>query len=367
VIIFRYVGRDVLTTTVAVTLVLMLITMSNRFVNYLSEAAAGELDAGILFPLIAYHIPGFLVLVLPLAFFLAILLSYGRMYVDNEITVLYACGLSPNKLTYYTVLIAFVVAGIVAWLSLSATPVGRANSEALFRAQKNRGLLNTLGSGEFYSLRGGRGVIYSEDVSNAGTMHDVFLALPDNGKRKKPAHVVVLAESGHSQTTRDDEERYLVLENGYRIAGMPGHADFLITSFDEYGQRLSRPTSGKDRDAKATMLPTKKLWSSQKPAHRAELLWRLSIPLLVLVMTFIAVPLSRTNPRQGRFVKIFPAVILYILYLVILNIARHSIEQELPLALLGFWSVHLLFFGIAALLTCWNGSWRPTIFKTLYV
>lgn len=356
-----------LTTTAAVTLVLMLITMSNRFVNYLAEAAAGELDANILFALITYHIPGFLVLILPLAFFLAILLSYGRMYVDNEITVLYACGLSPNKLTCYTMLIAFLVAGLVAWLSLSVSPVGRANSEALFSAQKNRGLLNTLGSGEFYSLRGGRGVIYSEDVGNGGAMHDVFLALPDNGKRKKPAHVVVLAESGHPESIGDDGERYLVLENGYRIEGIPGHADFLITSFEKYGQRLARPTLAKSRREKATTLTTDKLWSSKEPAHRAELLWRLSVPLLVLVVTLIAVPLSRTNPRQGRFVKILPAVILYILYLVILNIARREIEQELPLALLHFWCVHLFFLGIAAVLTGWNVGLRPTFSKTMNV
>ena len=365
-IVFRYIGRAVLTTTAAVTVVLMLITMSNRFVNYLAEAAAGELDANILFALIAYHIPGFLVLILPLAFFLAILLSYGRMYVDNEITVLYACGMSPNKLTYYTVLIAFVVAGLVAWLSLSASPLGYASSEALFSAQKNRGILKTIRSGEFYSLRGGKGVIYSEEVGSGVAMRDVFLALPYTEK-KAPAPVVVLAESGHPQPAGDDGERYLVLENGYRIEGIPGHADFLITSFEQYGQRLPRPTLAKGRREKAAALTTEKLWSSNEPAHRAELLWRLSVPLLVLVVTLIAVPLSRTNPRQGRFVKIFPAVILYILYLVILNIARHAIEEELPLALLRFWSVHLLFLGIAGLLTWWNVGRRPTFLKILNV
>lgn len=356
-----------LTTTAAVTLVLMLITMSNRFVNYLAEAAAGELDTNILFALITYHIPGFLVLILPLAFFLAILLSYGRMYVDNEIIVLHACGLSHNKLTYYTVLIAFVVAGIVAWLSLLATPVGRASSEALFSKQKNRGVLQSLKSGEFYSLHGGKGVIYSEELGKDAVMRDVFLALPGNEKRKAPARVVVLAESGYSQPTREDGERYLVLENGYRIEGIPGHADFIITSFEQYGQRLARQASAKGLREKAATLTTEKLWSSKDPVHRAELLWRLSVPLLVLVVTLIAVPLSRTNQRQGRFVKIFPAVILYILYLVILNMARRAIEEELPLALLRFWSVHLLFLGIAGLLIVWNGGWRPTFSKTLNI
>ena len=68
---------------------------------------------------------------------------------------------------------------------------------------------------------------------------------------------------------------------------------------------------------------------------------------------------SRTNPRQGRFVKIFPAVIIYILYLVLLNVARSGIEKEVSMALLRFWSVHLIFLCIAAVLIAWNSGWRP--------
>ena len=360
-IIFRYIGKAILATTAAVTLVLMLVIISGRFVKYLAQAAAGQLDANILFAVIGYRIPGFLELILPLAFFLAILLSYGRMYVDNEMTVLYACGTEPNKLIRYTMVIALFVAALVAWLSLSVSPSGLAKAEALLSAQKSRGEFESLESGQFYSLRGGGGVTYSEEVSEGGVMRNVFLAEPGNEKSKVPARVVVLAESGRPQKDQDNGERYLVLENGYRIEGVPGRADFQITSFEQYGQRLAKPAPERRGREKAAAISTKMLLASNEPAHRAALLWRFSVPLLVLVVTLIAVPLSRTNPRQGRFVKIFPAVILYILYLVILNVARSAIEEELPFALLRFWSVHGIFLGVAALLILWNGGWRPAL------
>jgi lipopolysaccharide export system permease protein len=273
--------------------------------------------------------------------------------------------MKPDKLIRYTMVIALAVAALVAWLSLSVSPSGLAKAEALLSAQKSRGEFESLESGQFYSLRGGRGVTYSEEVSEGGVMRNVFLAEPGNEKSKVPARVVVLAESGYPQKAEDNGERYLVLENGYRIEGVPGRADFQITSFEQYGQRLAKPAPERRGREKAAALSTEMLLSSNEPAHRAALLWRFSVPLLVLVVTLIAVPLSRTNPRQGRFVKIFPAVLLYILYLVILNVARSAIEEELPLALLRFWSVHAVFLGIAVLLILWNGGWRPTFLKTL--
>lgn len=358
-IIFRYISSAVLATTTAVTLVLMLVIISSRFVKYLAEAAAGQLDANILFAVIGYRIPGFLELILPLAFFLSVLLAHGRMYVDNEMTVLYACGVEPNTLLRYTLLVAAFIAGAVAWLSLSVSPAGLAKAESLLNAQKSRGEIESLESGKFYSLRGGRGVTYSESVSEEGVMHNVFLAEPGNKKSRDPARVVVLAEKGLAQQHQDNGEPYLVLENGYRIQGVPGRADFQITSFEQYGQRLVKPQQRGRARKKAATLGTTRLLESSEPAHRAALVWRVSVPLLVLVVTLMAVPLSRTNPRQGRYVKIFPAVILYILYLVLLNMARSGIEEQVSFALTRFWAVHVLFVLIGAGLIVWNSGWRP--------
>ena len=87
---------------------------------------------------------------------------------------------------------------------------------------------------------------------------------------------------------------------------------------------------------------------------QSELQWRLSFPLLVLVVTLIAVPLSRVNPRQGRFLKLLPAILLYMAYLSLLVAARGALDKgTLPISV-GLWPVHILFLLIGVLLVYWQ-------------
>ena len=116
-IVFRYLSREVLTTLAAVSGVLLLIIMSGRFIKYLAQAAAGQLDPGVLFTIMAYRLPGFVVLILPLGMFLGILLAYGRMYLDSEMAVLSATGISDRRILGYTqgpaLLVALLKGGFV--------------------------------------------------------------------------------------------------------------------------------------------------------------------------------------------------------------------------------------------------------------
>src|SRR5690606_32550540 len=109
---------------VAVSAELLLIVMSGRIVRYLADAAAGISEGGVLLTRMGYRMPSFLELILPLGFFIGILLAYGRLYVDSEMTVLSACGMSERRLVGYTLTTAVIVATIVAILSLYVSPVG---------------------------------------------------------------------------------------------------------------------------------------------------------------------------------------------------------------------------------------------------
>jgi len=161
--------------------------------------------------------------------------------------------------------------------------------------------------------------------------------------------VLVVAETGRQHKSDPNQPGYLVLEKGYRIQGVPGQANYQITRFEEYGQRLSKPKKS-GRRAKADTLTTEELLKSNKNTHVAALQWRFSVPILVLVVTLIAIPLSKTNPRQGRFARMLPAVLLYVIYLVVLNAARGAVEDGKISSYLGLWSVHVLFLFIALLL-----------------
>jgi lipopolysaccharide export system permease protein len=350
VIIFRYLFREIFSSTIAVCAILLLVLMSGRFVRYLAKAVTGDMESGVIFAVIGYRIPGFLETTLPLAFFLAVLLCFGRLYVQNEMTVLKACGVSERRLLGYTLVMATFFALIAGWFSLYLAPSGMAKAETLFKAERSRSELDKLMPKKFYSLGGGRGVTYAEAVTENRELDDLFLAMTAGSNATSDRRLVlVVADRGRQQDAIDSKARYLVLDRGYRIEGIPGKNDYQITHFEEYGSRLEDSESDEER-IEIDGVTSSALLASDDPQWQATLQWRLSIPLMLIVVTVLAVPLSRVNNRQGRFGKLMPAIFLYFIYLVALNAMRDAIESGAVPVAVTMLPVHLLFLAVAGLL-----------------
>ncbi|MHA6197068.1 LPS export ABC transporter permease LptF [Pseudomonas wadenswilerensis] len=354
-IVFRYLSREVLVTLSAVSAVLLVIIMSGRFIKYLAQAAQGMLDPGVLFMIMGYRLPGFLQLILPLGLFLGILLAYGRLYLESEMTVLSATGMSQQRLLRMTMAPAALVAVVVAWISLSLAPQGVAQVAQIINQQDALTEFDTLVPGRFQTLRDGTRVTYTEQLSDdRANLAGVFISEKrfSSDKSKDRGISVLVAEKGR-QEVQADGNRYLILENGYRYDGNPGQADYRAIKYDTYGVLLPKPEVSQDITEREA-IPTSELLKSDAPRERAELQWRLSLPLLVFIVTLMAVPLSRVNPRQGRFLKLLPAILLYMAYLTILIAARGALEKgKIPLAL-GLWPVHALFLLIGLGLMYWE-------------
>jgi len=354
-IVFRYLAREVLITTAAVSATLLVIIMSGRFIKFLAEASRGLIDPSVLLWIMAFRIPGFLQMILPLGLFLAFLLVYGRMYMDSEMTVLAATGMSQQRLMLYSLAPALLVALLVAWLAMGLTPKGLEASELIFNQQDTLTEFDTLVPGRFQKMRRSERVTYVETLSDDRTqLGGIFISEKrrSTGGAKARGITVLVADSGR-QEIRADGSRYLILENGYRYDGNPGSADYRVTKYDAHGVLMPKAMASveiTDREA----IPTSELLGSSQFRNRIELQWRLSLPILVFVITLLAVPLSRVNPRQGRFLKLLPAIFLYMAYLSMLIAVRGAmIKRQLPPGV-GFWAVHLLFMLVGLLMLYWE-------------
>lgn len=349
-ILFRYLTREVLLSMFAVSSVLLLIIMSGRFVKYLSQAASGQLSPDVLFAVMGFRLPGFLELILPLGLFIAILLAYGRLYMDSEMTVMSACGMSNKRLVAYTLFPAFILALVVAGLSLFVSPLGMERAQSILLSQKNRSEFDLLTPTRFMATQGGSSVTYIKDFSDdRQIMNQVFMAEMDvSDESGQPQLSVILADWGEQVVDKESGQRYLRLHNGHRYSGRPGDMEYQVMSFEGYSQLLLNQPSRSQRQLKADSIPTMQLLGSDVPKEVAALHWRVSLPVLVLVVALLAVPLSKTNPRQGRYVQMIPAILLYIVYLVSLNAARGSVEDGE--SVLALWAVHGLFLSIALIL-----------------
>ncbi len=355
--ILTYLARDVLLHTTAVSFTLLVIIFSGRFVKYLAEAAVGNLAADILLPVMFFRLPGFLELILPLGLFIGILMAYGRLYVESEMVVLSACGVSPSRLAVYTLVPAALVMGLVALLSLWVTPLGATQSRALLDDPGAAQGLQTLTEGRFQRRKGSGMVTYAQTISTeTGVMRSVFLAQQEGGEGAQSQLVVTFAEEGEIVTDPRSGARYLELRNGYRYQGLPGRLAYQVVQFDSFGERIPEPEGGIRSAAPVDGRSTAALLESDLPEDVAALHWRLSLPVTVPIVAIIALCLSRTDHRRGRYIKMAPAFFLYLGYLILLSNGRSGMEEGGGPWLL--WRVHLSFLLLAGILLYGGRVWR---------
>lgn len=365
-IIFRYLARELLSSMFAVSLVLLLIIISARFVTYLAEAAAGGLDAGVLVTLMAFRLPGYLELILPLGLFIGILMAYGRLYMESEMTVLSACGLSQRRLVLYTMISSSAVAVVVASFSLYLGPIGVRASETLLAEQRNRTDFETLKPARFHELDDGKGISYAESMSeDKKKLEQVFMAQMGN-QVDGEGLTLLTAASGETVIDPETGHKFLLLKNGRRYVGRPGELDYQIISFDSFAQKLPEPDYAVKAKRKTDGLSTEALFSQDSVESYAALQWRISLPVLVMVVSLLAVPLSKVQPRQGRFGRMLPAIIIYVVYLVSVNAARGVIEQGTAPFPGVLWLVHLAFLSLAIILLKMNAmtEWYYQLIKS---
>ncbi|WP_191602151.1 LPS export ABC transporter permease LptF [Marinomonas algicola] len=346
-ILFRYLAKEVLVSTAAVSLILLLIIISGRFVSYLGNAAEGKMTFEFLFIILAFHIPSFAQMILPLAFFLSLLLAYGRLYVENEMAILFSCGISKLKLTGYTIGIALIVTTLNAIFSFWIAPYSEYQVEQAYQQQNQLTAFDFVKPGRFQG-RGQKTTYVSSLTPNEGWMNDVFIS--DFIQIKNNDIPVQTLASYVEQVKMDDEggNNYLIFKDGTRYEGIPGTNNYKVTTFDTYAVRLENSEQKEITDL--VTRPTTAIWKSTKLDEYVEMQWRISIVLMIPILAIIGTALSHVNPRQGRFFKILPAIILVILYLGILIWARTALDKEKIPQEFGLWWVHGIFLIFAMVL-----------------
>lgn len=337
-IILRYLTAEVFKSQFAVFIVFMSIFMSQTFVRVLADASEGKIPGYLVASIIGLRFPQLAAIILPLSMFLGVMLAYGRLYTDQEMSVLKATGVSEWYVTRVTLVLAFVVALFGAFTTLYLAPTA---TEYEYQVRENaaaEGVLSTLTAGRFQQAGHANSVVFVHEIErNTSTMKKVFVAQGDeNGVQS-----VVYATNGQLKQ-KENGEQDLILSGGQRYYLADGESPQRMT-FSEY-QIAMQDQAVERRRRNYTALPTLELMKSDELEAIAEFQWRIAIPLTIPILAMIAVPLSTVNPRQGRFGKIMPGLGLFFAYYILLVLAKSALEDGKIPPQIGLWWIHI--FGL---------------------
>ena len=345
-LIDRYLIRELYKTFLGVTVVLVLIIFANNFVLSLEKIVSGQFSSDALMQLMSFELLEMVSFIIPPAFFFAILISLGRLYRDSEIIAMQASGVGPE--TFYKSYLIGAIQVIIATLLMVLYTLPWAHY-SMAQLEANQDHDNTtfaaIEVGKFQEIQNGETVFFAASQGGEpGELRDVFIQDRRNGKLG-----IISAKEAYQLIDKETEQHYLVLKNGYRYAGEPGQNTYTTSSFYEYGIRI-RQLEQKQAKVPVKALPTAELWQSANPLHRMEMQFRYSIPLAVLALTFLAIPLSRSMPRQGIYGRMLVAFVIYFTFMNVHKVAEKWMEDGDSPLWLGMWWVPFVAIGFALLI-----------------
>jgi lipopolysaccharide export system permease protein len=340
--------------------VLLFIFLSNILVRFMHSAASGVLTSSAVKLLLLLQVPILSAVLLPASLFLGILFAYGRLYADSEMIIFAACGINPRRLLTTTLIFSCAIMIVVAVLSLGINPQVYKYSDHITSGATSTNL-DMIKPNHFNEIDKGKLVFYIESVSeDKKHFYNVFAATqPDPQNYADSSNLsVVTAKSAYHKIDPDTGDSYLVLVDGYRYIGVPGQKDYEVMKYKEYGVQIKQEVPVWHGDESS--VPTTKLWHDyQNNFAAAELQWRISLPLSAFILTLVATPLSRVQPKRGRYAKLAPAVLLYIIYANFLFLAKAWIRRGVLAPAIGMWWVHGLMLILAIFLIGQQlGWWR---------
>jgi lipopolysaccharide export system permease protein len=374
VLVFRYLIAEVFKSQLSIFLVLMTIFTSQKFVRILADASEGDIPSQVVASVILLNLPQLAGLILPLSVFLGILLAYGRIYADSEMTIFHACGISEWYVTRVTLVFTTIMALICAVVTLYFSPMAAEYEYQVTEQAEAQSGLSAIIAGRFQETGNAKSVIFVEGINSDNTeLQRVFVAqmpqrtLDENGDENSDENTaanssqisdetnpmllqsknatIVYAQSGRVRDENTGEQK-LVLNQGRRYQGPVDEPSYEIVEFGQYEIQIREQEVERKR-RKISAYPTSELLADTELDAVAELHWRIGIPIAVFVLTFIAVPLSAVNPRQGKFAKMLPALGLYLGYFIVLILGKSAIEDGKIPPGFGLWWVHMtgLFVG----------------------
>jgi lipopolysaccharide export system permease protein len=325
---------EVFKSTTSILTILFLLVIGSRFVSYFEQASEGLIDPSVILYAVFLRVPDFISLLLPLSFFIGILITVSRLYADREIYAYFSTGISPITLIKFIFPQALIYMVFTLILSLYIAPVSKEISNELLKVNTFEEQIASLAPGEIYGIKGSKSFITVGENNETNLKNVIFFN--DVGKDS----ILISADKLNISSSQLDYE--LLFENGSLTAGVFSNDAKMISSFKKFEFPLVNNQTH-------TRTSFENIFSSINIDDSLEYQWSISLSITILVLMVIAVYIGKVEPRQGRLSVILPGMLIYILYLSLLLLGRDHIAQNNQTNF-NLIFIHLIFIFFAILL-----------------
>ena len=357
-ILDRYLMSEVTKTLLAILSVLVLILAGHTFIRYLGKVAAGMVSHDVMLNMLGLELAKEFGLLLPPAFFFAVLMTLGRMYRDSEMTALFAGGVDRGRIFRAYAWIVIPVMILAGAVMLYGKPVAQKALKEYKEQQEEGSDIVNLSAGKFNESNKGDLIFYVEELTHNNTqMKNLFVQIRRRGKMS-----VIKAESGYQYHDAKTGERYIVMLNGYQYEGKPGQYTYTVSQFDKYAVRLEDADETKVQ-MEPKLRTTAELLASNNLHDKIELQLRFSAPLAVFVFAVLSIPLSRASPRQGMAGRMLLAILIYFIFFNLQALSGKWMEKGITPLWMGRWWIHVSMLGLAAFLIMRDTLWYAAMMR----
>ena len=326
-ILSKSLNIEVFRSSIGVLLVFFLLVVGSRIVGYFEQAAEGNIDPGIILSVIALRFPDFITLLIPLSFFLGLLITIGRLNSEGEIHGYFSAGLSKFNLIKFLLPQAFIYFFITLVLSLYIAPYTKNLSKDLLVIDSFEEQIDAIQSDEIVSLDDG-GFLYVQ-TADEGLIKGVKLFQFDEDN----SFIVI---SDELLTTEKDKTIELNLKNGSFYGGLFSESSKIISNFNNFNFEIDKNIS------QSNDLSLTKLFDYSSASDQATFQWNISIPMTILILLLYGIYISSSKPREGKFSFMLPGMLIYVSYLSLLILGREFISDN-PGSIFNLWFIHGLF------------------------
>ena len=314
---------------------MVVIFASYRAAQYLAEAVAGVISGKMVIYLILLKVLVALEVLLPTTLFLSVVIALGRLYTDFEITALFASGIGISRVLKAVLFLSVPLAIVVACLSLYVRPWAYQKGYLLRDQAKAELDISKWKEDNFYEIRKMKRVIYADKINPKKRRAEGVFIYSDRGDKVQ----VIYSKKVYQKTDDKTGNPLLIFVDGnlYEFSRTTDEGHIMkfrqsLLSIDDLGGKKSK----KNRRKAAS---TSRLARSPKPEEIAEFQWRLSTPFSTVLLALLAIPLSRTAPRGGKYGKVGVAVLIFAAYYNTSAMAKNWVEQGVVGTVPGLWWV----------------------------